>query len=129
MIPRTVRGAGMALALHGTEDAGRSDAAQLARSARHPRVRSTLMPPVRALDLDDDVEADVSPLDAMRARADAAEGRVAMLDAAAELGLYAAQVMQLAADASRLDGQRVDTMDAVEALTLATALARKAGAL
>lgn len=121
----------MALALAGTDDAGRSDAAQLARGARHPRVRaSRLAPPQRAVvDLADDVEADVSPLDAMRVRADAAVGRVAMLDAATELGLYAAQVMRLAADAWRLDGQRVDTMDAVEALTLAGALARKAGAL
>ena len=127
---RRVTGTGIALALAGTTDEGRSDAAQLARGARHPRVRSTLMPPQRAVvDLTDDVEVDVSPLDAMRVRADAAEGRVAMLDAAAGLGLYAAQVMHLAADAARFDGQRVDTMDAVEALTLATALASKAGAL
>lgn len=127
---RSIHGPGLALALHGAADEGRADAAQLAERARHPRVRaSRLAPPVRvALDLADDVEADVSPLDTLRARADVAVGRVAMLRASAELALYAAQVSMLAADAAAFDGQRVDTVDAVEALTLAGALARKAGA-
>ncbi len=112
-----------------TTDEGRSDAARLARGARRLRVRGTqLAPPARATEIDV-VEADVSPLDVLRVRADVARDRVEMLDAVAELGLYAAQVAHLAADAWRFDGQRLDTTDSVEALTLATALARKAGAL
>ena len=131
MIPRTVRGAGMALALAGTDDEGRADAAKLAgRARRAPARGSRFAPPVRAvaLDLTDDVEADVPVLDTLRAQADAARGRVAMLRASAELALYAAQVAAMLADGDALEGDG-DAADVVEALTLAGALARKAGAL
>ena len=128
MTPRTVRGAGMALALAGTEDAGRSDAATLARGARHRPVRSTLMPPVRALDLDDEEPA-VPTLDVLTDAATNARGRVAMLRAAAALYLHAASIAVEAADALEMDAQTVDASDAVAAGTVATATMRKAGAL
>lgn len=122
---KTIRGGGLALALHGTEDAGRSDAATLARGARHRPVRSTLMPPVRALDLDDEEPA-VPTLAAIAAQAEGATTRAGMLRAVAELALYAGQTAAMLADEDGADGA---TLDVVEALTLATALARKAGAL
>ncbi len=125
---RRVTGTGIALALAGTTDEGRSDAAKLARGARRLRVRTTqLAPPVRAVvDLSDDEEPSVPTLAAIAAQADRATTREGMLRAAAELALYAGQVSAMLADEDAVEGS---TLDMVEALTLATALARKAGAL
>lgn len=131
MIPRTVRGAGMALALAGTEDAGRSDAAQLARGARHRPVRaSRLAPPQRVVvDLTDDEEPAVPTLDVLTDAATNARGRVAMLRAAAALYLHAASLAVDAADALEMDGTAADTGDVVAAGVAATAATRKAGSL
>lgn len=130
---RSIHGPGLALALRGTADEGRADAAQLADRARHPRVRaSRFAPPVRVVDVDlaDDEEPDATALDALRVQAERATTREAMLRAAAGLALYAGQTAAMLADGDSLEGDGDgDAVDVVEALTLAGALARKAGAL
>ena len=120
---RRVRGDGLARVLSVAADAGTHDAARLT-SRRRP-VRASRL--AVAVDLHDDEEPDVPALEALRQRAEAATTRVEMLRAAAELGLYAGQVSMMAADAEALDGQVLDTRDAVEACALAAEMARKAG--
>lgn len=128
---RSIHGPGLALALRGTADEGRADAAQLAERARHPRVRaSRLAPPQRAVvDLTDDEEPAVPTLDVLTDAATNARGRVAMLRAAAALYLHAASRAVDAADALEMDGTAADTGDVVAAGVAATAATRKAGAL
>ena len=95
-----------------------------ASAAQHEE--PTTAPPVRAVvDLSDDEEPSVPTLAAIAAQADRATTREGMLRAAAELALYAGQVSAMLADEDAVEGS---TLDMVEALTLATALASKAGA-
>lgn len=130
---KTIRGGGLALALHGTEDAGRSDAATLARGARRLRVRTTqLAPPVRAVDLSDDEEPGTPTLDVLTDAVANARGTAATLRSLAALMLHAASEAAMTAEALEMDGQ-ADVAGALDTIlaagTVATAAARKVGAL
>lgn len=118
---RTVRGDGLAHDLARAERAGTDDVVDLATRRRHRTVRATRVPTI------DEVEADVSPLDALIAQAQSAQTPSEQHRAAAALFLYAAQVsLMLADDVDAPEGAAVDVLGASEAATDTT---RKAGAL